>query len=62
MIPEIRVTAVQQGTVPPYAYTQGATALAGRELVCAGALRYDVHEIDRNSPCLRRGSSSPVVS
>lgn len=47
MIPEIRVTAVQQGTVPPYAYTQDATALAGRELVCAGALRYDVHEIDR---------------
>lgn len=47
MGPEIRVTAVQQGKVPPYAYTQGATALAGYELVCAGALRYDVHQIHR---------------
>jgi hypothetical protein len=47
MGPEIRVIAVQQGTVPPYAYTQGAAALAGRELVCAGAVRYDVHQVDR---------------
>ena len=47
MSPEIRVVAVQQGTVPPYAYTDGVTALAGCELVCAGALRYDVHQVDQ---------------
>jgi hypothetical protein len=44
---EIHVTAVQQSTIPPYAYTQGAAAQSGHELVCAGALRYDVRQVDR---------------
>lgn len=47
MNPEIRVVFVQQGTVPSYGYTEGVTALAGCELVCAGALRYDVYQVER---------------
>ncbi|WP_139346625.1 hypothetical protein [Sinomonas mesophila] len=47
MSPEIRVIFVQQGTTPSYGYTEGVTALAGCELVCAGALRYNVYEVDR---------------
>lgn len=41
----VRVNAVQQSTIPPYAYTVGLASPAGHELICAGALRYDVQQI-----------------
>jgi hypothetical protein len=41
----IRVNAVQQSTIPPYAYTVGLRPKTGHELVCAGALRYTVQEV-----------------
>ncbi|GAB4100068.1 hypothetical protein [Sinomonas halotolerans] len=47
MSPEIRVIFVQQGTVPSYGYTEGVRGRAGCELVCAGALRYDVYQVER---------------
>lgn len=43
---DLRVNAVQQSTIPPYAYTVGLAQSAGCELICAGALRYNVQEID----------------
>lgn len=41
----VRVNAVQQGTVPPYAYSVGLASIAGCELLCAGALRYNVNQV-----------------
>ena len=42
---ELGVTAVQQGVVPPYAYTQDLGPRLGVELICAGALRYSVYQV-----------------
>lgn len=42
---DVRVNAVQQSTIPPYAYTVGLRSDAGHELVCAGALRHTVQEV-----------------
>lgn len=41
----MQVNAVQQSTIPPYAYTVGLAPMVGHELVCAGALRYSVDQV-----------------
>lgn len=41
----VRVNAVQQGVVPPYAYSVGLASRSGYDLICAGALRYRVDQI-----------------
>lgn len=54
---DIRVNAVQQSTIPPYAYTVGLQSESGQELICAGALRYTVQEV----ATILRTSAAEVV-
>jgi hypothetical protein len=41
----VRINAVQQGTVPPYAYTLDPVGRGRHGLICAGAVRYSVQQV-----------------